>query len=139
MKSGIRVGSDEQLSHCSNAARGCGEAQPKFWSLVKPYSNRGRGADYAHHITAWPPIFENLTASLIIALFFDFVLHDYSVIQFTNEQLKLLENCFQQKSHPDKKTRKNLASKTLVSEEKVKTWFNNRRIKEKKIQESRLE
>jgi len=59
--------------------------------------------------------------------------------RFTDDQLKLLENYFQQKSHPDEKTRKDLASKTLVSEEKVKTWFNNRRIKEKKIQESRLE
>jgi len=59
--------------------------------------------------------------------------------RFSDEQLELLENYFQQKSHPDEKTRKDLASKTLVSEEKIKTWFNNRRIKEKKIQESRLE
>ena len=37
-------------------------AHPEFGSSVNPIPTRG--ADYAHHITACPPGFENLTASL---------------------------------------------------------------------------
>ena len=37
-------------------------AHPEFWSSVNPIPTRG--TDYAHHITARPPRFENLTASL---------------------------------------------------------------------------
>ena len=37
-------------------------AHPKFGSSVNPIPTRG--ADYAHHITACPPGFENLAASL---------------------------------------------------------------------------
>ena len=37
-------------------------AHPEFGSSVNPIATRG--ADYAHHITACPPGFENLTASL---------------------------------------------------------------------------
>ena len=37
-------------------------AHPEFGSSVNPISTRG--ADFAHHITACPPGFENLAASL---------------------------------------------------------------------------
>ena len=37
-------------------------AHPEFWSLVNPITTRG--ADYAYHITASPPGFENLAAAL---------------------------------------------------------------------------
>ena len=37
-------------------------APPEFGCYVNPIPTRG--ADYAHHITACPPGFENLTASL---------------------------------------------------------------------------
>ena len=37
-------------------------AHPEFGSSVNPTPSRG--ADYAHHITACPPRFGNLTASL---------------------------------------------------------------------------
>ena len=37
-------------------------AQPEFGSSVNPITTRG--ADYAHHITASPPGFENPVASL---------------------------------------------------------------------------
>ena len=39
-------------------------ALPKFVSSVSPIPTRGGGADYVHHITACPPGFEILTASL---------------------------------------------------------------------------
>jgi hypothetical protein len=39
-------------------------AHPEFGSSVEPIPTKR--ADYAHHITAFPPGFENLTASLII-------------------------------------------------------------------------
>ena len=38
-------------------------AHPEFWSSVNPITTRG--ADYAHHITASPPGFENPAASLL--------------------------------------------------------------------------
>ena len=38
-------------------------AHPEFGSSVNPITTRG-GADYAHHITASPPGFENPVASL---------------------------------------------------------------------------
>ena len=40
-------------------------SHPKFGSSVNPIPTRG--ADYAHHITACPPGFENLTASLSLS------------------------------------------------------------------------
>ena len=39
---------------------------PRIWGFNLPYSNQG--ADYVHHITACPPEFENLTASLYMIL-----------------------------------------------------------------------
>ena len=51
---------------CSDAASGwAGWAltHPEFGSSVSPITTRG--ADYAHHITASPPGFENPAASLV--------------------------------------------------------------------------
>ena len=48
---------------------GCDLAHPKFGSSVNPITNMGGGADYAHHITACPPGFETLAASLKFATF----------------------------------------------------------------------
>ena len=39
-------------------------AHPEFGSSVNPIPTKGWGADYAHHITDYPPTFENLTTSL---------------------------------------------------------------------------
>ena len=47
---------------CSGWA-GWALAHPEFGSLVNPITTRG-GADYAHHITASPPGFENPAAAL---------------------------------------------------------------------------
>ena len=65
-KSGIHVCSGEQLSNYRDAASWWVEPHPEFGSLVNPIPTGGKGADYAHHVTACPPRFENLTASLII-------------------------------------------------------------------------
>ena len=51
---------------CSAAASGWAGwalAHPEFGSSVNPITTKG--ADYAHHITASPPGFENLAVSLI--------------------------------------------------------------------------
>ena len=53
------------LLHYSDAASGLAGwalAHPEFGSSVNPIPTRE--ADYAHHITACPPGFENITASL---------------------------------------------------------------------------
>ena len=39
-------------------------AHLEFGSSVNPITTRGGGADYAHHITASPPGFENPAAAL---------------------------------------------------------------------------
>ena len=45
-------------------------AHPEFGSSVNPITTRG--ADYAHHITASPPGFENPAAALLWLLSFRF-------------------------------------------------------------------
>ena len=53
----------------SDAASGWAEgalAHPEFGSSANPIT--ARGADYAHHINASPPGFENPVASLVLAL-----------------------------------------------------------------------
>ena len=53
---------------CSDAVSrwsGWALAHPEFGSSVNPIPSRG--ADYAHHSTACPPGFENLTVSLLKA------------------------------------------------------------------------
>ena len=54
---------------CSNVVSGRAEwslAHPEFGNSVNPIPTRG--ADYAHRITASPPGFENLAASLHFAV-----------------------------------------------------------------------
>ena len=46
---------------------GASPTPPGIWQISSPYSNQG--ADYAQHITACPPGFENLTTSLISTVF----------------------------------------------------------------------
>ena len=41
-----------------------GFSPPGIWEFSSLYSNQGGGADYTHLITACPPRFENLAASL---------------------------------------------------------------------------
>ena len=58
-------------SKCSAAASGWVLAHLEFGSSVNPITTRGE--DYAHHITASPPGFENLAASLKIQIFLEIV------------------------------------------------------------------
>ena len=51
----------------SDAASWCGRvgfSPPGIREFSSTYSNQGGGADYTQHITACPPGFENLAASL---------------------------------------------------------------------------
>ena len=54
--------STEILVHSYSGWAGWALAHPEFGSSVNPITTRG--ADYAHHITASPPGFENPAASL---------------------------------------------------------------------------
>ena len=58
----LKVASTLQGSDAASGWAGCALAHPEFWSSVNPITTRG--ADYAHHITASPPGFENPEASL---------------------------------------------------------------------------
>ena len=61
----VLSGSENGLVVCSDAVSGWAGwtlAHPEFGISVNPIPTRG--ADYAHHITACPTGFENLTASL---------------------------------------------------------------------------
>ena len=55
------------LSAAVSGWAGWAFAHPEFGSSVNPITTRG-GADYAHHITASPPGFENPAAALLILL-----------------------------------------------------------------------
>ena len=59
---GLRTFSRANGSAAASGWAGWALAHPEFGSLVNPIPSRG--ADYAHHITACPPGFENLAASL---------------------------------------------------------------------------
>ena len=52
------------FSDAASGWAGWALAHPEFGSSVNPIPTRGGGAEYAHHITACPPGFENLAASL---------------------------------------------------------------------------
>ena len=54
---------DPPPSDAASGWAGWDLAHPEFGSSVNPIPTRG-GGDYAHHITASPPRFENLAASL---------------------------------------------------------------------------
>ena len=58
----LKINSSQGSAAASGWA-GWALAHPEFGSSVNPITTRG--ADYAHHITASPPKFENLAASLI--------------------------------------------------------------------------
>jgi len=58
----VCVGFYIPLSAAASGRAGWALAHPEFGSSVNPITTRG--ADYAHHITASPPGFENPTASL---------------------------------------------------------------------------
>ena len=51
-----------KITPYSDAASGWALAHPEFWSSVNPIT--AMGANFAHHITASPPGFENPAASL---------------------------------------------------------------------------
>ena len=53
-------------------------ANPELEVSVNPIQNRGGGSDYAHGITAYPPGFENLTASL---------LYKYTIIYYQSYEM----------------------------------------------------
>ena len=55
------------ISAAASRWTGWALAHPEFGSSVNPITTRG--ADYAHHITASPPGFENPAASLLKTIF----------------------------------------------------------------------
>ncbi|KHN83949.1 Protein gooseberry [Toxocara canis] len=48
---------------------------------------------------------------------------------FTCEQLDVLENAFRANTYPDQEERERIAATTRLSEEKIMTWFSNRRAR----------
>lgn len=48
---------------------------------------------------------------------------------FTTDQLEKLENAFKNNTYPDGTERENIAKDTGLSEEKIMTWFSNRRAR----------
>ena len=54
----------DQYSAAASGWAGWALAHPEFGSSVNPITTKG--ADYAHHITASPPGFENPAASLLL-------------------------------------------------------------------------
>ena len=57
-----KISFNVQISNAASGWAGWALAHPEFGSSVNPITTRG--ADYAHHITASPPGFENPAASL---------------------------------------------------------------------------
>lgn len=48
---------------------------------------------------------------------------------FSTEQLDILENSFRATTYPDAQARENISKDTGLSEEKIMTWFSNRRAR----------
>ncbi|VDK72323.1 unnamed protein product [Onchocerca ochengi] len=48
---------------------------------------------------------------------------------FTSEQLEILEAAFNTNTYPDQDEREQIARKTNLSEDKIMTWFSNRRAR----------
>ena len=66
---------------------------PEFGSSVNPIPTKG--ADYAHHITACPPRFENLTASLyFVIIMFECQLLDFNYFSQVIKHTMSFENWF---------------------------------------------
>ncbi|KAF7623604.1 Homeobox domain protein [Meloidogyne graminicola] len=53
-------------------------------------------------------------------------------INFSEEQIELLESVFSSSHYPDNITRKELAQKTGLSVDRITVWFQNRRAKFRK-------
>ncbi|KAK0395072.1 hypothetical protein QR680_001099 [Steinernema hermaphroditum] len=51
---------------------------------------------------------------------------------FTTEQLETLENAFKRNSYPDATEREAIAKSTNLNEDKIMTWFSNRRARNRK-------
>ncbi|TMS34761.1 hypothetical protein L596_002287 [Steinernema carpocapsae] len=51
---------------------------------------------------------------------------------FTTKQLETLENAFKLNSYPDATERENIAKSTNLNEDKIMTWFSNRRARNRK-------
>ena len=58
-----RVARGTLYSNAASGWAGWALAHPEFGVSVNPIPTKGAG--YAHHITAYPPGFENLVASLL--------------------------------------------------------------------------
>ncbi|KAM4818125.1 homeobox protein Rhox13-like [Thomomys bottae] len=58
--------------------------------------------------------------------------------QLTQDQVDELETVFQETQYPDLLTRRLLARDMNVPEEKVQSWFNNRRAKYRRIQRAEM-
>ncbi|XP_057309469.1 uncharacterized protein LOC130647575 [Hydractinia symbiolongicarpus] len=57
---------------------------------------------------------------------------------FTDEQMLILEAAYQKEKHPDPKRRELVAELCDLSIEKVRIWYQNRRAKEKRVEEDEL-
>ena len=57
---------------------------------------------------------------------------------FTQEQLALLEQIYQDSNYPSSEKRQMLAKVLDLTDERVRVWFQNRRAKEKRLAEEKL-
>lgn len=57
---------------------------------------------------------------------------------FTDEQMLILEAAYQKEKHPDPKRRELVAELCDLSVERVRIWYQNRRAKEKRVEEDEL-
>ena len=57
---------------------------------------------------------------------------------FTPEQLVVLEEGFTKQQYPDANFRQTISAKTGLPEDRVQVWFQNRRAKQKRLQETKL-
>ena len=90
---------------CSDAASG--------WagSSVNPITTRG--ADYAHHITARPPIFENPAASLILPFYSEGSLLIHNTVSLHDYFLNFGIKCFLLKHYESLfKSKENVVTET---------------------------
>ncbi|XP_027789011.1 double homeobox protein B [Marmota flaviventris] len=53
---------------------------------------------------------------------------------YNQSQRKALQACFEQNPHPNKATREQLAKEIDIPESKIRTWFRNRRSRQRKLE-----
>jgi antitoxin component YwqK of YwqJK toxin-antitoxin module len=58
---------------------------------------------------------------------------------FTQDQLSVLETGFLHQHYPDGKLRQAIAAKSGLPEDRVQVWFQNRRAKEKRLMEEKMQ